>query len=178
MERKIRNLGVLNASSFHVELDEVERAGGRTTRRLAVRHPSAVAVLPLLGDDETLLVVQHRYPLDRETLEFPAGKMERGEKPEQAALRELAEETGFSAGRLTPLLSFAPSVGYSDEIIHVFTAHELQPLDQGRDELEISGVERIKLSRLKEMVLAGEIIDGTTILVLAAYEWLGQGRKM
>ena len=100
MEKKIRTLGTLFAKSFYVELDEVGRPSGSTGLRLAVRHPSAVSIVPVLPAGETLLVAQHRYPADRETLEFPAGKLNPGEDPEAAAFRETAEETGHRPGRV------------------------------------------------------------------------------
>ncbi|MEW6267521.1 MAG: NUDIX hydrolase [Thermodesulfobacteriota bacterium] len=173
METKIRTLGVLNARSFSVDLDEVQRQGDSITRRLVIRHPSAVAVVPLIGADEVLVVAQFRYAMGRELIEFPAGKLDPGEEPATAASRELAEETGYRAGRLDRLLSFAPSVGYSNEIIHVYLARDLTPSGNGPDEAEISKVETMKLARVKQMILSGEIIDGVTILALAAYEWSG-----
>ncbi|MFH1138766.1 MAG: NUDIX hydrolase [Pseudomonadota bacterium] len=175
MEKKIRTLGVLNGSSFSVELDEVRRGVG-TTRRLAVRHPSAVVVAPLLPGDKTLLVRQFRYPLGVETLEFPAGKLNPGEDPAAAARRELEEETGYRAGGLERLLSFAPSLGYSDEIIHIFTAYDLEPGGTAPDQDEIAGSIIVEFGRLKKMILEKQIIDGSTITALAVYEWSSRGR--
>ena len=134
MEKKIRTLGTLFAKSFYVELDEVGRSSGSTGLRLAVRHPSAVSVVPVLPTGETLLVAQHPYLADLETLEFPAGKFNPGEDPEAAAFRETAEETGYRPGRVEKLISFAPSLGYSDEIIHVFAAYDLTPAERPVEE--------------------------------------------
>ncbi|MBF0530152.1 MAG: NUDIX hydrolase, partial [Deltaproteobacteria bacterium] len=128
---------------------------------------------PILGPDDTLMVRQYRYALARETLEFPAGKLDPGEDPIAAAHRELAEETGYKAGRLDLLLSFAPAVGYSTEIIHVFMARDLEVVKTVQDFDEIERVERRQLSQLRELVRNGEIVDGTTMVALAAYEWLG-----
>jgi ADP-ribose pyrophosphatase len=175
MEKKVCTLGTLFARSYAVDLDEVRKAGGQRTRRLVVRHPAAVVIVPLVSDDEALVVFQHRYAMDLETIEFPAGKLDPGESPEGAAFRELAEETGYRAGELTRLLSYAPAVGYSTEIIHVFVAHGLEPDDTTPDEGEISRVEVIKLSKLKEMILDGEVVDGMTIVALAIYEWMAGG---
>jgi ADP-ribose pyrophosphatase len=172
MESKIRTLGSLYARSFSVDLDQV--AGPRehqTSLRLVVRHPSAVVIVPVMGPGQTLLVRQFRYALGRETLEFPAGKLDPGEAPMTAARRELAEETGFEAGRLEPLLPFAPSLGYSTEIIHAFAAYDLTPAATGRDEAEISQVVPMTFTDLGKMARSGGIIDGTTLLALAMYEW-------
>lgn len=174
MEKKIKTLGVLHAKSFYVNLDEVSR-GRSSAKRLVIRHPSAVVIVPVIGDDETLIVEQHRYSLGRKTLEFPAGKIDPGEDPLETAKRELIEETGYRAGRFDRLLSFAPSLGYSDEIIHVFRARDLEPTGNEPDENEISRVIRIRISELQEMIMSGNIIDGTTMTALAVLEWSGGG---
>ncbi|MEW5725760.1 MAG: NUDIX hydrolase [Thermodesulfobacteriota bacterium] len=174
METKVRTLGRLLAKNFFVELDEVRRDTRAGVLRVVIRHPSAVVVVPVLGGGETLVVRQYRYAHERETVELPAGKLDPGETPEEAAVREMIEETGHRPGRLARLLSFAPSIGYSTEIIHVFAAYDLTRLADRRDDGEITGVERITFTRLKDMITRGELVDGTTMLALAAYEWLGQ----
>ncbi len=165
---------MLAAKSFSVDLDEVDRGHGGTGLRLVVRHPSAVVVVPLLGPSEAVMVAQYRYALGRETIEFPAGKLDPGEEPEEAARRELMEETGYRAASFKKLFSFAPSIGYSTEIVHVFVARELERLEAARDEDEITRVMPVELSRLKELIMSGEVIDGTTMLALAACEWRGE----
>jgi len=175
METKIQTLGVLHARSFSADLDEVDPGDGRAKRRLVVRHPSAVVIIPLIAPDQALVVTQYRYAMGRMSIEFPAGKIDPGETPEAAALRELTEETGYRAGVLQKLSVFAPSVGYSTEMIHIYLARDLIRTETKPDEHEIVQVEAIALARLKEMILAGEIIDGTTMLALAVHEWKGGG---
>jgi ADP-ribose pyrophosphatase len=173
MERKVRTLGSLWAKSFYVELDEVQRTSGELSRRLVIRHPSAVVVIPVLDSGEILTVGQYRYAMERETLELPAGKIDPGEDPETTAHRELLEETGYRAGSWKKLLSFAPSLGYSTEIIHVFVARDLTPTGTTPDEDEIIKVRPFTKDALKAMIADGRLIDGTTMVALAAYEWLG-----
>ena len=177
MEDKIATLGTLCAPSFSVDLDQVKKRNGRLTRRLVIQHPSAVSIIPLIGEDKVLLVTQYRYAVGRETLELPAGKLDPGESPQEAATRELAEETGYQARTWKKLLSFAPSVGYSTEIIHIFAARDLSPLEESPvNDGEIDRVETVSLSQLKKMIVEGRIIDGTTILTLAAFEWMDSYR--
>jgi len=172
MEKKIRTLGILHARSFSACLDEVRKKSGTTTRRLVIQHPSAVVVIPLLQSDQTLVVTQYRYVLGRETLELPAGKIGPGEDPQAAAHRELAEETGYEAEQMESLTRFAPSLGYSNEMIHVYVGRELRASAGPPDGDEIVKVEKMTLARLKNLILQGEVVDGTTIVALAAYEWL------
>lgn len=177
METKIQTLGTLHARSFSVDLDEVRRPSGAIGRRVIIQHPSAVVIVPVIEPDQTLVVRQYRYALARETIEFPAGKLDPGENPLTAANRELMEETGYRAGCLELVLPFAPSIGYSTEIIHVCLARDLEPTERIPDDDEIVRVEKIPLSRLKELILAGQLIDGTTILALAVWEWLEAGKR-
>jgi len=82
---------------------------GSSAKRVRIDHPEAAAVVPFLSDREILLVRQYRYALGRETLEIPAGKLDPSEKPEECAGRELLEETGYEAGSLTLLYTYAPA---------------------------------------------------------------------
>ena len=180
METKKKTLARLHAASYHADLDEIVLDQGRELKRIVIRHPSAVSIIPLIRENEALTVRQYRYPLAGETVEFPAGKLESGEKPEDAALRELIEETGYQAGTWKKLITFAPACGYSDELIHVFIATDLTRLEEVPEAGEISTVEAIHLDRMKAMILDGRIVDGTTIVSLAAYDWtvgIGHGES-
>jgi len=114
--------------------DEVELPGGRRTKRDVVRHPGAVAMVPVLPDGRIVLVRQYRYAAGKTLLEIPAGTLEPGEDPLECATRELREETGFEAGEMEGLLSCFMAPGYSSEVIHFFVARELREVGA---ELEI-----------------------------------------
>jgi 8-oxo-dGTP pyrophosphatase MutT (NUDIX family) len=141
---------------------------GTTFERDLVHHPGAVAVVPLDGD-EAVLVRQYRGAVDLEVLEIPAGKRDvEGEAPETTAHRELAEEVGLAAGRMTKVAEFHNSIGFSDELTHVFLATDLSsvPQDrQGEEEQHLS-VERIRLDDVPALIAARELIDAKTVIGL------------
>jgi ADP-ribose pyrophosphatase len=112
---------------IEVYLDETALPDGTTIRRDAVIHPGAVVVLPLLDGDRVCLLRNHRFILGETLWEVPAGTLERGEAPEVAAVRELAEETGYAAGRWLKLGEGYPSPGCLSEKMHLFVARDLTP---------------------------------------------------
>ncbi|MEW6669291.1 MAG: NUDIX hydrolase [Thermodesulfobacteriota bacterium] len=167
MEKKIQTIATLKAASFSVHLDDVVLRDGKVTRRLRISHPEAAAIVPFVSKGELLMVRQYRYALGRETLEIPAGKLDPGEKPEECAARELLEETGYRAESLRRICAYAPAIGYSNELIHLFSAHGLQRVNPGIDEAEISSVERLALDKVLSLAREGLILDGKTLLALA-----------
>ena len=119
--------------------------------------------------DEVVLVRQYRAAVDLEILEIPAGKRDvAGEAPELTAHRELAEEVGLTAGRLVKLAEFYNSIGFSDELSHVFLGTELSPVpaDRQGEEEEHMTVERIRLDDVPALVAAGELVDAKTVIGL------------
>lgn len=136
------------------------------TRRIRIAHPEAAAVVPFFSEGEILMVRQYRYALGRETLEIPAGKLDPGEKPEECAGRELLEETGFQAESMRQVYTYAPALGYSNELIHLFSAHGLRRVNPEIDEAEISSVERLGLDEVISLVRKGLIQDGKTLIAL------------
>lgn len=164
MEKKLHTLGLLNTRHFTAYLDEVELRTGRTSWRLKIDHPEAVAVVPFVDSEHIIMVRQWRYAVNAETLEIPAGKVDPGETIESAIQRELMEETGYQAGKIKPLISYFPAIAYSNEIIHIVSAEELSISGNRLDEDEISGIEVVSLKRATRMVKDGLIQDGKTIL--------------
>ena len=132
--------------------------------RDVIRHPGAVAVVALTDDGNIVLVRQWRSALGRITLEIPAGKLEAGEDAERAAARELLEETGVVPKKLEHLTSIAPAPGYSDELIHLYMATQLEFRSAQPDEDEFVHMELVPLSRLIDEVLDGRIEDAKTII--------------
>ncbi len=142
---------------------------GRKVKREIIEHRGAAAMLAIDKKNNVILVKQHRYPHGN-VLEIPAGTLEKGENPKKCAFRELQEETGYKAKKMTPLISYYPSVGYNMEVIHCYVASELsQPGDLELDEDEIISVLKIPLKKLIKMILSGKIIDSKTICAVLTY---------
>jgi ADP-ribose pyrophosphatase len=153
---------------------ETNRAadGSEITRDIII-HPGAVAVLPLLDGGRVCLLRNQRANVGGELVEIPAGTLEPGEAPEAAALRELAEETGYRAGKLHKLCAFYPSPGCISELTHVYAATDLTP---GPTQLEADEeLESLVVpwAQLVGWVKDGTIRDGKTIIAVLWWE----GRK-
>jgi len=141
--------------------------------REVVRHPGAVVILPLLDDGRVCFVRNYRVAVDQTLIELPAGTLEPGEDTAETARRELAEETGYRAGRIEHLLTFCMSPGILDERMHLYLAGELQPgpmaLEAGEDIQPLVCTWEEAL----EMVRRGEIHDAKTLVGLMHYRMFG-----
>src|SRR5262245_43247344 len=124
-EHTLSSKTVYHGRLLHVVEDEVRMPDGKPARREYIRHPGAVAMLPMLDRQTVVLIRQYRYPLRRDFSEMPVGKIDAGEAPLAAAQRELREETGYTAASWRTLAVLDPCIGYSDERIELFRAQEL-----------------------------------------------------
>jgi len=151
-----------------VRLDRVtvRLPNNETSYREIVRHPGAVAMVPLTPDDEVILVQQFRLASARIMLEIPAGTLKPGEDPQLAAARELQEEIGFRPGRLTPLGGEYTAPGYTTEFIHLFLAEDLDPAPLAVDDDEFLETVTLPLDEALRRVESGAIQDGKTITAL------------
>ena len=141
---------------------------GRKVRREIVKHPGAAAILAFDEKGKIILVRQHRFPRGY-VLEIPAGTLDKGESPKRCALREIQEETGYKAKRMTHLITYYPSVGYNTEAIHCFVASGLTSGKMNLDTDESITVKKMDLSRLIKMIKSGKIIDSKTICAVMVY---------
>jgi len=144
----------------------VRLPNGGTSLREIVRHPGAVAMVPLTPQGEVILVQQFRLPANQIMLEIPAGTLEPGEDPALAAQRELQEEIGLRPGRLTPLGGEFTAPGYTSEFIHLFLAEDLQPAPLAVDDDEFLETVSLPLDEALRRVESGAIQDGKTIAAL------------
>lgn len=150
---------------------------GDTAMREIVAHPGGVCVAALTDADELLFVRQFRSPYGEVVTELPAGKLEKGEDPLKAGIRELSEETGAAAETIVSLGKLYPTPGYCGEIIHMYLATGLSFGNQHTDEDEFLDVLRIPLDKAVNMVMAGELPDSktqTAVLKVARLKAMGK----
>jgi ADP-ribose pyrophosphatase len=140
----------------------------RKVTREVIEHPGAAAILAI-EDGKIVLVRQYRFPHGY-VLEIPAGTLEKGEKPLKCAHRELREETGYTAKKMTPLIKYYPSIGYNTEIIHCYLASGIKKAgDLQLDQDEIMSVVKIDFSKVLKMISSGKITDSKTICAVLTY---------
>lgn len=174
-EKKLSSEEIFDGVAIHLFRDEILLPNGNKGVREVVRHPGAVCVLPLTDDGQVIFVNQFRYALNKVTLEVPAGKLEKGEDPMEAALRELSEETGVEAKTIVPMGALYTTPALMDEIIYMYIATDLSQGEQHLDEDEFVNVIKIPLSKAVEMVMNGEIRDAKTqIMILKADKYFNK----
>src|SRR6185295_17186465 len=152
--------GEVYAGGFlHVYKDKVRLPDGATTMREYIRHPGAVGIVALPGDDQVLLVRQHRYPHRRDFIEIPAGKLEPNEPALETGKRELLEETGYVAAQWTMLGVIHNAIAYSDEAIELWLARGLTLRAQALDHGEFLEVLTVPFAEALAMTRDGRITD-------------------
>ena len=151
---------------IYVHRDVVALPDGSEAVREIVEHSGGVGVLPVDEDGTCWCVRQYRYAFGTHLLEMPAGKLEPGETPLECAVRELSEETGFTAAEYSYLGALYPSPGYCRETLHIYLATGLTRGKAHLDKGEFLDVEVYQLDELYEMVLRGELPDAKTAMAV------------
>lgn len=171
-KNNLRNIleteNVYKGAILDLSIDHVLFPSGCEKIREVVKHKSAVTILPVHADGKISLVRQYRHAVDEELYEIPAGLIEHDEDPAATAVRELQEEIGYKPGVIEKVFEFYTSPGYSTERIIFFYATELSPSKLSEDEDEYIKVYEFTLQEIKNMIEAGDIKDGKTIM---AYCW-------
>ncbi len=171
MEKTVKKNTIYSGKVVNLRCDEVLLENGKPGKREIVEHPGGAAIL-CEKEGKIVLVRQYRYAYGEELLEIPAGKLNRGEEPLSAAMREFEEETGLVAGKMTLLFRLYPSPGYTNEIIYIYLAEEVREGKQHLDEDEFLSVVLLPLKEAKKLCEEGKITDSktlTAILYLCAH---------
>ncbi|HEY2434282.1 MAG TPA: NUDIX hydrolase [Vicinamibacterales bacterium] len=160
---------VFSGKVFDVDRNQVTMPNGRTVTLDVVRHPASVVIAPVPEPGRIILIRQFRYPVNRFLWELPAGSIDAGERPEQAARRECHEEIGLVPQTVVRLTALYPTPGYCDEEMIFFRASALEKSDEPAhaDEDEDIEVRTFELRDVRDMVRRGEIVDMKTIVALS-----------
>ncbi len=169
--RQIYKGNIINVESLTVTLPD-----GRTATRDKISHPGASVVIPMGSENELYMVRQFRKPIEKVTLEIPAGKLDAGEDPMECAVRELREETGLVAEKVEHVISIHSTPGFCDEVLHMYLATGLKEGPAAADEDEFITTEKIPVVKLVDMILNGEITDAKTIIGVLLADRIARGQ--
>jgi ADP-ribose pyrophosphatase len=174
-ERKLDSTAVFEGEFLNVRRDSVTLPDGKQTSREYIVHPGAAVIIALTGAGHVVMERQYRYPLEREFLELPAGKIDPGEDPLETARRELLEETGYVASHWRHLGVMHPVISYSTERIEIFLAQSLTRYSSRLDEGEFLEVFTVALPMAIDWIRTGRVTDSKTIAGLLWAEKLMDG---
>lgn len=162
IEKIISSKQIFKGRFLKVEQDEVVAPNGRTYFREFILHPGAAMVIPLLPNGKIVMIHQYRHAVKQVFLEFPAGKIDKGEGTLLTAKRELKEETGYEAKSWTYLTTIHPVIGYSNEHIELYLAKDLTLTQAELDEGEFLEVIEMTPAELMQAVRDGKVSDVKT----------------
>lgn len=165
-EKKLGGSLVFDGELLKVHRDNVVFPNGHLGVREWIAHPGATAIIALTPKRTVFMVKQYRYPLQRVTLELPAGKIDPGESLEVCARRELREETGLIAEEMTKIGAFATTPAFTDEIIHLYLAKGLTRETASTDPDEFLAAVELPVEEVLGAITRGEIMDAKTIIAL------------
>ena len=167
-EQRVSGKLVYSGRIIDVRVDQVQLDDGAATTREVVDHAGSTAIVALDEQGQVLLIEQFRYPVGTTMWEIPAGRLESGESPVEAAARELAEESGYRADHLEHILTIHASPGYSTERLWIYLATSLGPAEAEADPDERIAKAWFPLSEAVTMCLYGQVTDAKTIAAVLA----------
>ena len=157
---------VFQGKLLDVRRDIVILPNGANGIREWIKHPGAVCCIPILPNGKIALIRQYRYSVRKMMIELPAGKLDKKERPEECAIRELEEEIGYKANKITFLTNIHPAIGFADEKMWIYFAEDLEKTNQKLDSDEFLEIIPTKLEDALEMVWNGTITDVKTMIGL------------
>lgn len=165
-EELIESERIYEGAILNLRRDKVTAVSGTAYREI-VEHNGAVAIVALTEDNKIIMERQYRYACKRPILEIPAGKIDKGETdPVAAAVRELKEETGYTADEIIHLGDCNPSCAYSEEVIHLYLMRGLTKGEQDLDDDEVIELIEMDFDEVYEMGVRGELVDSKTLAAL------------
>ena len=178
-EKELERKYIYEGKILKLRYDKVELPDGKTADREIIEHNGGSGVLAVTEDDEILLVKQYRRPYDEVTLEIPAGKLNEGENPKEAALRELSEETGYEACSLMEFGKMYPSPGYLGEFVHIFFAPNVVKNGEAHtDEDEYLSLVKMPVDEARKLIEENrKIYDAKTIIAITKYLLMRENLK-
>lgn len=167
-EKTIKTEKIFTGNVVSLQVDDVELPNGKHSKRELIKHPGAVAVIAITDENKIVMVEQYRKALEKEMIEIPAGKLEKGEEPRVCAERELEEETGYACESLEWLMSFYTSPGFADEMIHLYVARGLTQKENAAspDEDEFVNLIELTLDEALQYMMEQKIHDAKTIMAV------------
>ncbi len=165
-EETISSEMIYEGAILNLRKDKVTVKDGKTSFREIIEHNGGAALAALTDDGKLVMVKQFRKAVERDVLEVPAGKIEKGEDPLETAKRELREETGYTAVNIREIGKIYPSVGYTQERIYIYLCTGLTPGETDFDDNEALDIIEYDLEDLYRMALAGEIQDAKTLTAI------------
>lgn len=167
---KISEEDVFNGKRLNLKIERYyNKRDNKEVYREHIKAGNGVLIMPFLDDNTLIMIEEVRTPIGKSILAFPAGLIEKDEEPEEAAIRELEEETGFRAAEVEPMLYEYPVVGYSDEILYLFKAKNLTKTHRHLDPTEDIKVHKISIDELKQLYKNGEIHSSAELIAILSY---------
>ena len=167
MEEKTSSSAIVfQGKLLDVRRDKVILPNGDNGIREWINHPGAVCCIPILPNGKIALIRQYRYSVRKMMIELPAGKLDKNEAPEDCAIRELEEEIGYKANKITFLTNIHPAIGFADEKMWIYFAENLEKTNQKLDSDELIEIIPTKLEDALKMVWNGSITDVKTMIGL------------
>ena len=163
-EKQVETETVFKGMIVNVRKDVAELQNGNRADREVVEHPGGVGIVAITNDNKVLMVRQYRYPMEEEILEIPAGKLDGDEDPFECAVRELSEETGYTAARYVDLGAIYPSPGFCRETLYLYLALDLQQGEMHLDENELLSVEQVDIDELIDQIMANKLKDAKSVV--------------